>query len=159
MKLGMTATISELTTHSEDFLKGGNRALSTHLRHDLDYLRTLIVQAIRLHRPSDAEQATMLADIRDYIMFLTLDGLKDLQLAEQLVDSFFALQAWLQTIKTSQTPQYQDAETIHFYLGFLFTMEQLLSLRHEITMLPHEMISRQDFQKSWIRTARKLNFT
>ena len=120
--------------------------MSTHLRHDLDYLRTLIVQAIRLHR-------------RDYIMFLTLDGLKDLQLAEQLVDSFFALQAWLQTIKTSQTLQHQDAETITFYLGFLFTMEQLLSLRHEITMLPHEMISRQDFQKSWIRTARKLNFT
>ena len=93
MKLGMTATISELTTRSEDFRKGGNRALSTHLRHDLDYLRALIVQAIRLRRASDAEQATMLADIRDYIMFLTLDGLKDLQLAEQLVDSFFALQA------------------------------------------------------------------
>jgi len=100
---------------------------------------------------------TMLADIRDYFMFLTLDGLKDHQLAEQLVNRFCALQAWLGTFEITQTLQHQHVETAQFYVGFLFTMEELLSLRYEITMLPNEMISREDFKKSWIHTARKLN--
>jgi len=131
--------------------------LPTQLRHDFNYLKRLLIRAILLHRLSNIEQMTMLADIRDYFMFLTLDGLKDPQLAEQLVNRFCALQASLETTEITQTLQHQHTETIQFYVGFLFTMEELLRLRYGITMLPNEMISREDFRRSWIRTTKKLN--
>jgi hypothetical protein len=41
----------------------------------------------------------------------------------------------------------------------LFALEQTLSLRHEITMLPGEAISREAFMKSWVKTAEKLGLT
>jgi hypothetical protein len=52
-----------------------------------------------------------------------------------------------------------ERETIRFYIGFLFALEQLLSLKHEIAKLPTEKISLEDFKRSWKETARKLGLS
>jgi len=137
-----------LTAEAEDTL--------TNLRHNLDCLKRLLVEAIRLHRPGSVEEATMLADIRDYIMYVALDAVEDPALASTLVDRFTHLQAWLETMH-KQTPVWKaEHETIRWYIGWLFALEQLLSLKHKIKRLPGEKISREDFMRSFKRTAVKL---
>jgi len=131
--------------------------MPTDLRFDLDYLKQLVNQAMRLHRPCSVGEDMMLADIRGYFMYLMLDGLEDPSLATSLVDRFNTLQAWLEKTAQETAPWHSDAETIRFYLGWLFGLEQLLSLRHNIAKLPQEKISRQGFIRSWRETSRKLN--
>jgi hypothetical protein len=130
--------------------------MPTPLHCNLDYLKRLLTEAIRLHRPNSMEEATMLADIRDYFMYLCLDGLEDPSLARTLVNTFTELGVWLEA-KLKDTPVWRDEHTTtHWYMGFIFALEQLLSLRHEIAKLPAEKISREDFNRSWEETARKL---
>jgi hypothetical protein len=130
--------------------------MPTTFRCDHAFLKQLLTEAIRLHTPKSVEEATMLADVRDYIMHVALDAFEDPKLARQLVDRFSQLQKWLEE-KLQDTPVWRDErEAIRFYIGMLFTLEQLLSLRHEIAMLPSEKISREDFNRSWKRTAQEL---
>jgi hypothetical protein len=133
--------------------------MPTELRHDIDYLKRLLTEAIRLHRPNSIEEATLLADIRDYIMYLALDAVGDQNLAETLLVRFTQMGRALEE-KLKETPVWQDDErqAIRFYVGFLFALEQLLSLKHEIG-LPGEKISREDFKRSWRRTASKLGLS
>jgi hypothetical protein len=130
--------------------------MPTDLRHDQAYLQRLIANAIRLHLPNSPEAATMLADVRDYLMYLTLDGLEDPELAKILVDRFSALQTWLDQEYINKAFCLVHPAKTRFYTGFLFSLEQLLSLRHQIAKLPQEKISRQDFNRSWKQTALKL---
>ena len=132
----------------------------TDLRHDLDYLKRMLEVAIRLHRPANMEEAAMLADIRDYTMYLALDAVSDQKLAETLVLCFTQIGKALEE-KLKETPVWQDdeREAIRFYMGFLFALEQLVSLRHEIPVLPSEKISREDFMRSWRQTAKKLGLS
>jgi hypothetical protein len=130
--------------------------MPTDLRCDTAFLKSLLEHAVRLHRPKNIEEATMLADIRDYIMYLTLDAIDDPSLAETLVKHFTQLQAWLEE-KAQESPVWRhERETIQWYMGFIFALEQLLSLKHEIAMLPTEKISREDFKRSWKQIAEKL---
>lgn len=129
------------------------------IRYDPDYLKRLLEVAIKLHRPANMEEAAMLADIRDYIMYVTLDAVEDPALASTLVDRFAHLQAWLETTY-KQTPVWKtEHETIRWHIGFLFALEQLLSLKHEIKRLPNKAISREDFMRSWRQTTKKLQCT
>ena len=45
-----------------------------------------------------------------------------------------------------------------FYEGFLFALDQLLSLKHGITRLPgeEEVITRESFEKSWPETRKRI---
>jgi len=106
--------------------------------------------------PSSMEEATMLADIRDYFMYLVLDGLEDPSLARRLVDYFS--QAWLGEKARNTAVWHPDFEAVRFYLGWIFGLERLLSLRHRIAKLPGEKITREDFIESWRQTAKKLGF-
>lgn len=126
------------------------------LRHDLDYLKRLLEAAIKLHRPANMEEAAMQTDIHDYIIYVSFDAIEDSALAGTLVDCFAHLQAWLETMH-KQTPVWKaEHETIRWYIGFLFALEQFLSLKHGIKRLPSEVISREDFMRSWRQTAEKL---
>lgn len=93
-------------------------------------------------------------------MYLALDAVSDEDLARTLVDHFSQLQSWLEK-HLQNTPVWRDGEreTIRFYIGFLFALEQLLSLRHAIAKLPAEKVSREDFKRSWRRTASKLGLS
>jgi len=101
----------------------------------------------------------MLADIRDYFMYLTLDSLKDPSLARTLIDRFSQLQGWLRREHINQALKRVHPDKIVFYQAFLFTLEQVLSLRHGVTKLPNEKISRADFMRSWKKTAEKLGLS
>ena len=130
--------------------------MPTQLCHDLAYLKRLLSQAIRLHQPNNMEEATMLADTRDYIMYLCLDAQEDHSLARTLVHQYAQLGLWLRKMDKDMPVWKDEKKAFEFYRGFIFALEQLLSLRHEITVLPAEKISRQDFTRSWKETARKL---
>jgi hypothetical protein len=130
--------------------------MPTDLRHDLDYLRRLLGLAVKMHHPLTVKTATMLADIRDYLIYLTLDGLHDPALANLLIDHFTQLQACLEKRVESTPIEAPERESARFYVGFLFALEQLLSLCHRIAELPRGAISREDFIRSWKRTAEKL---
>ena len=130
--------------------------MPTDLRNDLDFLERLLAQAITLHRPRSIEEATMLADIRDYFLWLTLDGFEDLSLGVCLIDRFSALQSWLQREHINQVLKFVHPDKVTFYTAFLFTLEQMLSLHHAVAKMPAEKISRADFTTSWRRTAEKL---
>jgi len=58
-----------------------------------------------------------------------------------------------------QAPVSWNSETIRFYIGFLFGLEQLLNLKPEITGLAAEKINRQDFRRGWKQTAKKLGLS
>lgn len=130
--------------------------MATDLRYDLDFLKRLLTQAIRLHRSASIEEATMLVDIWDYLMYLYLDALDDWELARTLVDHYRKLQAWLFHYSLDLGTQWDLRENVRFYIGFLSAQEQLLSLHHEIAKLPEGKKSRLDFMRKWKETARKL---
>jgi len=130
--------------------------MPTDLRHDQALLRRLVEAAMRLHRPRSAEAATMLADVRDYLTYLALDGLGDSALAADLVPALSDLQVGLGRVVPGLSPASPKPETVQFYIGFLFSLEQLLSLKWCIARLPGEEISREAFKASWRRTAERL---
>jgi len=66
------------------------------------------------------------------------------------------LQTWLQREDINQALKRVHPDKITFYQAFLFTLEQVLSLRHAIAKLPAEKINREDFSASWEETAYKL---
>jgi len=116
------------------------------LRHDPEYLLRLSGEIDRLSVRGAGllripELAPILADLRDYFLYLTLDALDDPGLARELVTSFEALEARSYT-----------------HRRFFFALGRLLSARHEISRLPGEEISREAFERSWERTVEMLGF-
>lgn len=131
--------------------------MPTELSHDLEHLVRLVSAALYLNKPSNVEEATMLADIRDHLMYLILDALEDPSLARILIDNFAEVEKWLHEKNQKTAPWQSDQrENLQFYIGFICALEQLLSLKHAITKLPREKISREAFTASWSETARKL---
>jgi len=128
----------------------------TDLRHDPEFLERLIREAGRLHRPGSLEEATMLADIRDYFLYLTMDAFEDPELARELVGAFTKLEVWLGKVVRDAWGGKIDPTAPIFYGAFLFALEHLLCLRHRIALMPGEKISREEFMESWRRTSRKL---
>jgi len=69
-------------------------------------------------------------------------------LGRSISDVFVKLGVWLEELH-KETPVWKaEHETIRWYIGWLFALEQLLSLKHEIKRLPTEKISREDFKRS-----------
>ena len=89
----------------------------------------------------DLETFTQLADIRDYFMFQTLNALTeaDTEAVKELVLKF---------------ENYEKISATHNL--FFFTLAQLLSLKHKITIMPEEKISYEDWEKSFERTLKEL---
>ncbi|MBA7505082.1 hypothetical protein ES706_03745 [subsurface metagenome] len=118
------------------------------MRSDPQYLRQILELCVGLGPAARAdptsEHATMLADLRDYLMFLTLDAMEDEAEARRLAVSFAELGVWL------------AGRGERFYEGLLFSLEQLLCVRHGIAMLPNELIDRGSFEASWRRTKERL---
>lgn len=90
-----------------------------------------------------AGDATHLADIRDYFMFLMLRcSSRDeaLEIIQRL------------DIYCSEMERRGD----RFYIAFFFTLSNLLHLRFEISTLPGEQISYEAFEKSFAKTLEKM---
>ncbi len=121
------------------------------MRHDVEYLEKLLQVALRLHKPENREDATVLADVRDYFMWLTVDAWSDPVLAKEVVRVYMQLELLLE--KIHRVLEHPNAQ---FYIGWLFGMEQTLSLHHSITLVSGEPIGRRDFEESWKKTSVRL---
>jgi len=85
------------------------------------------------------------ANIHDYFMFKTLDAIKDRdkEQAKKLVNLFTHLEA------------ISDKHNNQFYVGFFFTLSQLLSLEFRIKMFTNEKIDRESFEQSFEETKQR----
>jgi len=84
--------------------------------------------------------ATQIADIRDYFMWITIDAWDHPEKSRELVREFAELGSISEKVGN------------YFLVGFFFTLENLLSLRHGIIILPGEKINRESFEESFRRT-------
>ena len=84
-------------------------------------------------------QVVQLADMRDYFLYLTLDVLEDPTHVKMLVSRFERCELQSKT-----------------HAKFFFALAQLLSVKHKVAEVPGERISREEFDKSWKRTASEL---
>ena len=93
------------------------------LRFDETYLKKILDWAVRLHTPKNMEEATMLADLRDYLMYACLDGLENRDVAIHLRRVFARLGVWLEERLKDMPIWKGERETLKWYSGFLFALE------------------------------------
>jgi hypothetical protein len=131
--------------------------MPTSLNYDVNYLKRLVDKMVEHFEPKTLEEATWLADLRDYFMWLTLDGLEDASLALKLQRAFETLALKVE-MEWRETPvSWGKHNRSNWVRGFIFALEQLLSLKRQITRLPNEKISRRGFMESWKRTVKSLD--
>lgn len=123
--------------------------MPTTLRHDAQYLGEMMDTMIRI-APKMIEDSVLVTDVRDYFLWLTSDAIGDRELALELVGTFEQIDGKL------DGDSWIWPSTMWFLQGFLFGLAQLLSIVHQITMLPQEKISFADFRGSFETTRRKL---
>ena len=128
----------------------------TPLRHDLMYLRCIVTEAVRLHPGRTPEDRVMLTDLREYLMWLTVDALQDETLARELVSILARLQEELNAVADDRRARHMDPTAPAFYEAFLRAMEQMLSFRYGEDLLVGGEISRGEFLHSWERTRQRL---
>jgi len=132
------------------------KSTGTPLRHDLQYLRCIANETIRLHLGRTSEDRVTLGVLRDYIVWLAADALTDEGLARRLVHTMAKLQEDLHTKTESHHTQDTDTTAPSFYEGFLHGLEQAISFRYGVDLLLDEELSRGEFLESWERTRERL---
>jgi len=129
------------------------------LRHDLAYLKEVIRASIQLGgHPYLSRELGMLEDLIDYFIYLTLDALDDIALAEVLVNHFAELRIWL-AARVFTGPSWLsrgDQGLLVYYDAWLSTFERLLCLRHEVDFISRDKLSLEEFHKRWAETSKKL---
>jgi len=121
----------------------------TPLRHDLEYLRRIVAEAVRLHQSRSIEDRVMLTDLRDYLTRLCIDAMEDEALARRLAPSLVQLWEELMVDAEDRRARYLDASAPAFYGAFLFN----LMMARELEVGPENLlcrpISRTEFLESW----------
>ena len=126
------------------------------LRHDLQYLRCIANETIRLHRGSTPEDRVTLSILRDYLAWLAVDAMTDEGLARRLVHTIAKLQEELHTNAESRHAKEIDPTAPAFYEGFLHGLEQSISFKYSVDLLLDEELSRGEFLESWERTRERI---
>jgi len=95
-------------------------------------------------------------NIRDWFFFKFIEVYEsnNRELAEKWVDLFQKAEAVFSNIDRT----FEDGFHSKDYAGMFFTLAQLLSLKYEIKMFEDEKISREEFEKSFSETLKKLIF-
>ena len=132
------------------------KSTGTPLRHDLQYLRCIANETIRLHLGRTSEDRVTLGVLRDYIAWLAADALTDEGLARRLVHTMAKLQEDLHTKTESHHTQDTNTTAPSFHEGFLHGLEQAISFSHGVDLLLDEELSRGEFLESWEQTKEKL---
>lgn len=130
--------------------------MPTDLRHDLDYLKRLLTQALRFRGAKKLPEATWTDDIIDYFLYLSLDAIEDRELAKSLVKDLTALEARLMYLGAEARVEDQDPSALEFFVWFLWTLNKLLLFRHHIGTILGEAVSRENFIRRWSETAKRL---
>jgi len=108
--------------------------------------------------PYLSRELGMLEDLNDYFIYLTLNALDDAALAEVLVNHFAELRVWL-AAKVFTGPSWLskgESGLLVYYDAWLSTLERLLCLRHEVEFILRYNLSREEFEKRWTETSKKL---
>jgi len=97
------------------------------------------------------------ANIRDWFFFKFIEVYEsnNRELAEKWVNIFEKIEAIF-----SNMDRTFEADGFHSknYAGMFFTLAQLLSLKYQIKMFENERISKEDFEKAFEETFKKLKF-
>jgi len=117
-------------------------ALAVRLADEILRYRRVISEELYEKGRVDPEDARILADLRDYFMYLALRA--DESASRELVNLFEKLEAQAEKAKD------------RFHAGFFFTLSQLMSLRYEIARLPGEKITFEEWYRSFEETLRKV---
>ncbi len=132
------------------------KSTGAHLRHDLQYLRYIANETIRLHIGRTPEDRVTLGVLRDYLAWLAVDAMTDEGLARRLVTTIAKLQEELHTNAESRHAKEIDPTAPAFYEGFLHGLEQSISFKYGVDLLLDEELSRRDFLETWERTRKRL---
>lgn len=132
------------------------KSTGTPLRHDLQYLRCIANETIRLHPGRTSEDRVTLGVLRDYLEWLAVDAMTDEALARRLVNTIAKLQEELHTNAESRHAKEIDPTAPAFYEGFLHGLEQSISFRYGVDLLLDEELSRGEFLESWEQTKEKI---
>ena len=132
------------------------KSTGTPLRHDLQYLRCIANETIRLHLGRTPKDRVTLGVLRDYLAWLAVDAMTDEALARRLVNTIAKLQEELHTNAESHHTRDTDTTAPSFYEGFLHGLEQAISFRYGVDLLLDEELSRGEFLESWERTRKRL---
>lgn len=128
----------------------------TPLRHDLIYLRRIVKEAISLHPGQTPKEYVMLANLREYLIWLTLDALEDEKLARELHRSFGDVEVEVHAVVADRRARNMDSTVPEVYELFLQMLKQILAYRHRVSFDLEEFYSRTWFLESWERTHKAL---
>ena len=128
------------------------------IRQDLPYLRLIFKEAVRLHPRRPPEEHVMLANLREYLMWLTIDALEDEVMAKELIHSFTTLEDELNVIKVDRRNRRLDPSAPAFYEAFIQALRLSLSYYHRVSLDLEEFYNREKFLKAWTWTQKILGF-
>ena len=89
----------------------------------------------------DLDTATLLADCRDYVVFLVADTIeKDSKSVSDML------------VLLTRCKSMCESENDKEHVGFFLSLSLVLSLKFGLGMFKSEAISREDFEERWTRT-------
>lgn len=133
------------------------KVMGSRLRHDLNYLRTIIAEAGNLRQGPAPRDKVILSVLRDYLTWLIVDALTDEALARELAPTLARLRDEMDDVARELRKKRRSTDTPAFYKGLLTAMVDLLSFRHGEDLLHGGPISRDEFEECWILTRKALN--
>lgn len=129
----------------------------SRLRHDLNYLRTIIAEAGILHRGPTREDRALLSVLRDYLTWLVVDALDDEELAREVAPTLSLLRDEMDEVARELRRSRRVTYIPMFYKGLLSVMVEILSFRYGEDLLHGDPISRDEFTEAWELTRNALN--
>ena len=123
------------------------------IRRDLPYLRLIVKEAVRLHPRRPPEEHVMLTNLREYLMWLTIDALEDENLAKELLFSFATLEEELNVIKVDRQNHRLDPSALAFNEAFIQALRLALSILKPAIIVRSSSRRGHGLGRSWASTA------
>jgi hypothetical protein len=117
------------------------------MRSDYEYLKKLVDNLIE---PGSKLKIEDRSSLNDYFYFLTLEGLEDEQKGIEIFEVYTKL------------GNYCEEKKIKFYVGFFFSLSELLTVKYRIKAKGHELtadksLSKEEWEKRFDATKKRLN--
>jgi len=131
--------------------------MGARLRHDLNYLRTIVTEAGALQGGPAPRDRALLSVLSDYLTWLAVDALEDEELARELAPTLARLRDEMDDVARELRRGRKSTEMPAYYKGVLSAMEEILSFRYGENLVDGGPISRDEFAEAWELTRKALN--